>query len=97
MYFLTGMENSGKALFFTFHVSPDGHEQHDVVINKVETDKEGGDWSTDIQVNNQCYYDLVNIIREHEEVFPAWHSSTVVELYKPKIFKNKKKSSAYWF
>ena len=52
---------------------------------------------TDIQVHPQCYYDLVNIIREHEEVFPAWHSSAVAELYKPKIFENKKKSSAYWF
>ena len=52
---------------------------------------------TDIQVHPQCYYDLVNIIREHEEVFPAWHSSTVAELYKPKVFENKKNSSAYWF
>lgn len=52
---------------------------------------------TDIQVHPQCYYDLVNIIREHEEVFPAWHSSTVAELYKPKVFENKKKSSAFWF
>lgn len=52
---------------------------------------------TDIQVHPQCYYDLVNIIREHEEVFPAWHSSTVAELYRPKVFENKKKSSAYWF
>ena len=52
---------------------------------------------SDIQVHPQCYYDLVNIIREHEEVFPAWHSSTVAELYKPKVFENKKKSSAYWF
>ena len=52
---------------------------------------------TDIQVHPQCYYDLVNIIREHEDVFPAWHSSTVAELYKPKVFENKKKSSAYWF
>ena len=52
---------------------------------------------TDIQVHPQCYYDLVNIIREHEEVFPAWHSSPVADLYKPKIFENKKKSSAYWF
>ena len=45
---------------------------------------------TDIQVHPQCYYDLVNIIREHEDVFPAWHSSTVAELYKPKVFENKK-------
>ena len=55
--FLTGMENSGKALFSTFYVNPDGNEQHDVVINKIETDKEGGDWSTDIieAVNMFCF------------------------------------------
>ncbi len=41
--FLTGMENSGKVLFSEFYVSPNGEEQHDVVINKIETDKEGGD------------------------------------------------------
>ena len=52
---------------------------------------------TDIQVSNQCYYDLVTIIREHPDVFSAWHSSTVAELYRPKVFENKKKSSAYWF
>jgi hypothetical protein len=52
---------------------------------------------TDIQVHPQCYYDLVNVIREHEDVFPAWHSSPVADLYTPKIFENKKKSSAYWF
>ena len=39
--FLTGMENSGKVLFSTFYVSPNGEEQHDVVINKIETDNEG--------------------------------------------------------
>ena len=55
--FLTGMENSGKVLFSTFYVNPNGDEQHDVVINKVETDKEGGDWSTDIieAVNIFCF------------------------------------------
>ena len=55
--FLTGMENSGKVLFSTFYISPDGHEQHDVVITKIETDKEGGDWSTDIieAVNMFCF------------------------------------------
>lgn len=36
--FLTGMENSGKVLFSEFYVSPNGEEQHDVVINKIETD-----------------------------------------------------------
>ena len=34
--FLTGAENSGKVWFSTFYISPDGQEQHDVVINKVE-------------------------------------------------------------
>ena len=55
--FLTGMENSGKVLFSTFYVNPNGEEQHDVVINKVETDKEGGDWSTDIveAINMFCF------------------------------------------
>ena len=52
---------------------------------------------TDIQVHPQCYYDLVTIIREHPTEFPAWHTSPVAELYKPKVFQNKKKSSAYWF
>ena len=27
---------------------------------------------------------------------PAWHSSPVADLYTPKIFENKKNSSAYW-
>ncbi len=55
--FLTGMENSGKVLFSTFYISPNGEEQHDVVIEKVETEKEGGDWSTDIieAVNMVCF------------------------------------------
>ena len=52
---------------------------------------------SDMQVHPQSFYDLVNIIREHEEVFPAWHTSPVASLYTPKAFENKKKSSAYWF
>ena len=55
--FLTGAENSGKAWFSTFYITPDGKEQHDVVINKIDDAKEGGDWSTDIQeaVNMFCF------------------------------------------
>jgi hypothetical protein len=55
--FLTGAENSGKALFSTFYISPTGEEQHDVVISRIDDDKEGGDWSTDIQeaVNMVCF------------------------------------------
>lgn len=55
--FLTGMENSGKVLFSSFYVTPDGKENHEVKITKIETDKEGGDWSTDIieAVNMFCF------------------------------------------
>lgn len=55
--FLTGAENSGKAWFSTFYTTPDGKEQHDVVINKVSTEKEGGDWESDIQeaINMICF------------------------------------------
>lgn len=55
--FLTGAENAGKVWFSTFYISPDGKEQHDVVINKIDNDKEGGDWETDIQeaVNMVCF------------------------------------------
>ena len=52
---------------------------------------------TDIQMHPQCYYDLVTIIRERPDDFPAWHASPVADLYTPKIFQNKKNSSAYWF
>jgi hypothetical protein len=55
--FLTGMENAGKVLFSTFYVSPDGKEQHDVVINKIDDGKEGGDWESDIAeaINMFCF------------------------------------------
>lgn len=55
--FLTGAENSGKAWFSTYYMSPDGKVQHDVVINKIDSAKEGGDWQTDIQeaINMICF------------------------------------------
>lgn len=55
--FLTGAENSGKAWFSTSYIAPDGNEQHDVVINKIDDSKEGGDWESDIQeaVNMICF------------------------------------------
>ena len=46
--FITGTENSGKVLFSTYYVNPNGEEQHEVMITKIEQNKEGGDWSTDI-------------------------------------------------
>ena len=55
--FLTGAQNAGKVWFSTFYISPDGKEQHDVVINKIDSAKEGGDWETDHQeaVNMFCF------------------------------------------
>lgn len=55
--FLTAAENSGKVLFSGFYVSPDGKEQRDIKIEKVDDSKEGGDWSTDIQeaINMICF------------------------------------------
>lgn len=55
--FLTGAENAGKVWFSTFYISPDGKEQHDVVINKIDSSKEGGDWESDIQeaINIMCF------------------------------------------
>ena len=55
--FLTGVENWGKSWFSTFYVTPDSKEQHDVVINKIDDSKEGGDWETDIQeaINMICF------------------------------------------
>ena len=55
--FLTGAENSGKAYFSTFYITPDGREQTEVKITKIETTKEGGDWQTDIQeaINMFCF------------------------------------------
>lgn len=55
--FLTGVENSGKVWFSTFYVNPNMKEEHDVVINKIDNSKEGGDWESDIQeaVNMMCF------------------------------------------
>lgn len=52
---------------------------------------------SDMQVHPQSFYDLVNIIREHEDIFPVWHASDTAKLYSPAIFVNKKKSRGYWF
>lgn len=55
--FLTGAENSGKTWFANFYVTPDGKENHEVLITKVDSSKEGGDWESDIQeaVNMICF------------------------------------------
>ena len=55
--FLTGAENSGKTWFSNFYVTPDGKEQHEVVVTRIDSSKEGGDWETDVQeaVNMICF------------------------------------------
>lgn len=55
--FLTGAENSGKAWFSTFYRDAYGKEQSYVRITKVDTDKEGGDWASDIveAINMICF------------------------------------------
>lgn len=55
--YLTGAENSGKAIFSEFYVTPDGKEQPQVKIERIDQSKEGGDWESDIQeaVNMICF------------------------------------------
>lgn len=56
--YLTGAENSGKALFANYYVSPDGREYHEVKITRIDEDsKQGGDWATDMveAVNMICF------------------------------------------
>lgn len=55
--FLTSAENSGKVLFSSYYVTPDGHENKDVLITKIDTVAQGGDWKTEIQeaVNMICF------------------------------------------
>ena len=52
---------------------------------------------TDLKTHPQSFYDIVNTIREHEEVFPEWHASKTAELYSPKVYINDASKSGYWF
>lgn len=55
--FVTGLANSGKVWISSYYVDGYGHEQRSVRINTIDTTKEGGDWSEDIQEasNMICY------------------------------------------
>ena len=55
--FVTGLANSGKVWISSYYVDGYGHEQRSVRINTIDTSKEGGDWSEDIQEasNMICY------------------------------------------
>lgn len=41
--------------------------------------------------------EIVNIIRQHPEVFTEWHSSKIKELFSPKLYENNRKDKGYWF
>lgn len=56
--FLSGAENSGKVLFSTQMMTPDGKIIPEVTVTKISSEeKEGGDYATDIQeaVNMICF------------------------------------------
>lgn len=55
--FVTGVENSGKVWITGYYIDNYGKEQRMVRINVVDSGKEGGDWSEDIQeaANTVCY------------------------------------------
>ena len=55
--FITGFENSGKVWITGYYIDSYGKEQRMVRIQLIDTSKEGGDWSEDIQETSNmiCY------------------------------------------
>ncbi|MEF2643118.1 MAG: hypothetical protein U0M50_03525, partial [Paramuribaculum sp.] len=55
--FVTGSVNAGKVWVSSYFIDSYGKEQRMVRINLIDTSKEGGDWSDDIQEssNMMCY------------------------------------------
>lgn len=55
--FVTGVQNSGKVWITGYYVDINGKEQRMVRITVVDSGKEGGDWSEDVQEasNMMCY------------------------------------------
>lgn len=60
--FVAGIENSGKVWITGYYMDPNGKENRMVRINLIDTGKEGGDWSEDIQEasNITCYGDNIH-------------------------------------
>lgn len=60
--FVTGIENSGKVWISGYYMNPDGKEISMVKIDCIDSKKEGGDWSDDIQesANTICYADNIH-------------------------------------
>jgi hypothetical protein len=47
--------------------------------------------------NSRRLADIVNYIRQRPDDFPMWHHSATAELFSPPVFRNKKKSTGYFF
>lgn len=60
--FISGIKNSGKLWVSGFYTTPDGKEVHLVKITRIDTSKDGGDYSGDIAESNNimCYADNVH-------------------------------------
>lgn len=60
--FVAGIENSGKVWITGYYIDPNGKENRMVRINLIDSSKEGGDWSEDIQeaANMTCYGDNIH-------------------------------------
>lgn len=60
--FVSGIENSGKVWITGYYMDPNGKENRMVRINVIDTGKEGGDWSEDIEEasNITCYGDNIH-------------------------------------
>lgn len=60
--FISGIENSGKLWVTGYYTTPDGKEVKMVRITRIDTSKDGGDYSDDIAESNnmQCYADNIH-------------------------------------
>lgn len=60
--FVAGIENSGKVWITGYYIDPNGKENRMVRVNMIDSTKEGGDWSEDIQeaANMTCYGDNIH-------------------------------------
>lgn len=60
--FISGIENSGKLWIAGYYTTPDGKEVKMVRITRIDTSKDGGDYSDDIAESNnmQCYADNIH-------------------------------------
>lgn len=60
--FISGVENSGKLWIAGYYTTPDGKEVKMVKITRIDTSKDGGDYSDDIAESNnmQCYADNIH-------------------------------------